>query len=103
MGSEPSCKLLWDAAGPKSSKLLLPSAVSVPDKAHHLFHLSFNFKNGAKKKIHIAIPRPITKKMKRYKMLIKASNRKKKQKCTATIVTTTKLYDLLSRVVVKIQ
>ena len=66
VGSEPSCKLLWDAAGPKSSKLLLPSAVSVPDKAHHLFHLSFNFKNGAKKKIHIAIPRPITKKMKRY-------------------------------------
>ena len=49
-----------------ASKLLLPSAVSVPDKAHHLFHLSFNFKNGAKKKIHIAIPRPITKKMKRY-------------------------------------
>ena len=36
-------------------------------------------------------------------MLIKASNRKKKQKCTATIVTTTKLDDLLSRVVVKIQ
>ena len=38
-----AAKLLWDALGLKSkhlaSKLFLPSALSVPDKAHHLFHL----------------------------------------------------------------
>ena len=55
-----AAKLLWDAVGPKSkhlaSKLFLPSDVSVPDKAHHLFISVLTLKMGQRKRYILQSP-----------------------------------------------
>ena len=55
-----AAKLLRDAVGPKSkhlvSKLFLPSDVSVPDKAHHLFTSVLTLKMGQRKRYILQAP-----------------------------------------------